>query len=961
MTNPSIHSGKRFPSGTVTFLFTDIEGSTRLAQKYPNAMPGLLARHNEILNHAIQSHDGCVFQTAGDAFYAAFSSALDALNAALEAQQLLYCEPWSPSPLKVRMGIHTGLAQASLDGKYSGYTTLALAQRIMSAGYGGQILLSSTTYELLRDFLPPQCELQDMGERRLQDLLRPERLYQLNGAGLPTTFPPLKTLDSFPNNLPLQLTSFIGRGKEIHEVKRELAEHRLVTLTGPGGTGKTRLSLQAAAELLDRFPQGIWFVELAPLSEPELIPQAVLSAIGINERAGISPVELLQDYLRGKRCLIILDNCEHLIEASSGMVSRLLNASPELKILTSSRETLGVKGEAAYPVPSLELPDIKHLPLMEQLSQYEAVRLFIDRALLVSSHFVVNKDNAPFIAQICYRLDGIPLAIELAAARVKMMSVEQISRRLDDRFRLLTGGARTALPRQQTLRALIDWSYDLLVANERLLLCRLSIFVDDWTLDAVEEICAGNGIDPYEVLDLLGQLVNKSLIAVVEQSHTRERRYRMLETIRQYAREKLQQSSENDYVCERYFDYYLRAARQAETEFFSPREIHWLTWFEGEWDNLRAAVEWSLEKRPQGGLELVNCLGHFLTDNWHVSDIENWLSQFIPDPANAARTETRACGLSYWAQSINIGSRIDVYSPDTLMEEAFSIYEELGDRPGMANCILQKGHFYYWKGEPNKGSPLLEEALQLFRQMDDKPWIATALRLLGFTELIIPYMEESLSLYRELGYASGMIEVLKQLGAVALRLGHFDLAHKWLDEALALLQQHAATVGKSKTVSYDVGDLAFYEGNYELAQRYYEDCLAWAERVVSSVSIGVAKVRLAYLYLKCNELQKASYFFREALDLFLKTQNLYGINFTLGGFASLAVVEQRWVKAGILFCYVDRQLDRPRPPVEQAPVDQDLAVIRANLTGVDFANLSDEGSKMTMDQAIALALEEQRV
>ena len=283
------------------------------------------------------------------------------------------------------------------------------------------------------------------------------------------------------------------------------------------------------------------------------------------------------------------------------MVSRLLNASPELKILTSSRETLGVKGEASYPVPSLELPDIKHLPVMDQLSQYEAVRLFIDRALLVSSHFVVDKDNAPFIAQICYRLDGIPLAIELAAAWVKMMSVEQISWRLDDRFRLLTGGARTALPRQQTLRALIDWSYDLLAANERLLLCRLSIFVDDWTLDAVEEICAGNGIDRYEVLDLLAQLINKSLIAMVEQSHTHETRYRMLETIRQYAREKLQQSSENDYVCERYFDYYLLAARQADMEYFGPREIHWLTWFEGEWENLRAAVEWSLEKNSQGG------------------------------------------------------------------------------------------------------------------------------------------------------------------------------------------------------------------------------------------------------------------------------------------------------------------------------------------------------------------------
>jgi tetratricopeptide (TPR) repeat protein len=276
----------------------------------------------------------------------------------------------------------------------------------------------------------------------------------------------------------------------------------------------------------------------------------------------------------------------------------------------------------------------------------------------------------------------------------------------------------------------------------------------------------------------------------------------------------------------------------------------------------------------------------------------------------------------------------------------------------MANCILQKGHFYFWKGEPHKGSPLLEEALLLFRELDDRPWTATALHLLGFNELNIPYMQESLSIYRELGYVSGMIEVLKQLGAVELRLGHFDAAHTWLDEALSLMQQHAATVGNSKTVSYDVGDLAFFEGNYELARQYYEDCLAWAERVVSSVSIGFARVRLGSLYLQCGDLQKAALFFRDSLDLFMKSKNLYGINFTLGWFVSLAVVEQRWEKAGILISYVEGHFERPRPPVEQILVDRDLAVIRANLSDDDFARFSAEGSKMTMAEAISLALEE---
>ena len=483
------------PSGTVTFLFTDIEGSTKLAQQYPEALPRLMARHNEILTQSIQAHEGHVYEVAGDSFCAAFSSAIDAVSAALEAQQSLHNETWSPAPIKVRMGMHTGTVKLNDKNAYMGYATIALTQRIMSAGHGGQVLLSEVTRELVRDSLPRNTELVDLGERRLKDLLRPEHLYQLNTLGLPSKFPPLNTVDVFPNNLPVELTSFIGREKEIAEVKQQLIDHRLVTLTGSGGTGKTRLSLQVAADLLDQFPHGIWFVELAPLTDPELVPQTILSTIGLNEQPGTPPLELLKQYLHEKKSLIVLDNCEHLIEASSKVTDILLNAAPELKILASSRESLGVRGELAYPVPSLSLPDIKHLPLIEQLSQYEAVRLFIDRAALVSPRFDVDKQNAPFIAQICYRLDGIPLAIELAAARVKFMSVEQISKRLDDRFRLLTGGSRTALPRQQTLRALIDWSYDILSEQEQILLRRLSVFADSWTLEAVEDICDGNGIE----------------------------------------------------------------------------------------------------------------------------------------------------------------------------------------------------------------------------------------------------------------------------------------------------------------------------------------------------------------------------------------------------------------------------------------------------------------------------------
>lgn len=621
------------PSGTVTFLFTDIEGSTKLSQQHPDAMPVLLARHHEILNQSIQKHSGYVFQIVGDSFSAAFHSASGALNAALDAQRSLHNEAWSPAPIKVRMGIHTGTAQVNADNQYSGYATLASTQRIMSAGHGGQILLSGATRELIRDALPAETELFDLGEKRLKDLLRPEHLYQLNASGLTTTFPPLKTLDSFPNNLPTQLTSFIGRENEIAELKQELDQHRLVTLTGSGGTGKTRLSLQVAADLLEKFDHGVWFIELAPLTDPDLIPQTILSAIGIIEQPGKTPLEVLKEYLHEKQMLIVLDNCEHLVSASAQVVNALLNAAPKLKIMASSREALGVKGEASYPVPSLSLPDLKHLPEFDQLSQYEAVRLFIDRALLVAPHFVVDKDNAPHIAQICYRLDGIPLAIELAVARIKMLSVEQISTRLGDRFRLLTGGARTALPRQQTLRALIDWSYDILTENERLLLRRLSVFAGGWTLEAAEEVCVGverDTISPYDILDLLTQLVNKSLVVVIaEGSQSGETRYRMLETIRQYAREKLLEAGGSEVIRDRHLAYFVKLIEQAEPELYRSNQALWLNKLDDELDNLRMALEWALAIDAESGLRIAALPWRWSDMHDYFREMGEWLSQFL--------------------------------------------------------------------------------------------------------------------------------------------------------------------------------------------------------------------------------------------------------------------------------------------------------------------------------------------
>ena len=952
-----------FPTGTVTFLFTDIEGSTRLAQTYPQAMPGMLARHNEILQKAIEAHHGSIFQRVGDSFSAAFHSAIDAVQAALEAQRCLFSENWPAEQVRVRMGIHTGTVQLTGANQYSGYTTLALTQRIMSAGHGGQVLLSGATRELVRDFLPPDTELIDLGEKRLKDLLRPEHIYQLNGPTLPSDFPPLRTLDSSPNNLPVQLTTFIGREKEILDVEQELSRHRLVTLTGSGGTGKTRLSLQVAADLLGQFDHGIWFVELAPLVDPELIPHTIVAAMGIREQAGKPALELLKEYLHDKKILILLDNCEHLIEASARLAGDVLNAAPQLKILASSREALGVPGELSYPVPSLSLPNMKQLPVIEQLSQYESVRLFIDRASLVSPHFEVDRENAPAIAQICYRLDGIPLAIELAAARVKVMTVEQISKRLDDRFRLLTGGARTALPRQQTLRALIDWSYDLLSENERLLLRRLSAFAGSWTLEAAEQICAGDGIETYDVLDLLSQLVHKSLVVANETTQVGEMRYRMLETIRQYAREKLLESGEGETVRDNHFGYYLKMAAQAKAEFAGPGELIWLVWLSYEWDNIRAAVEWSIERQPSAGLELVNNLGFIFLDSLNnLRDMENWLSALLAQPENRERSTRRARGLLHWSWYAS-ANREEAVPVQSMIDESISIYEETNDRNGLAHAYLVTA---LSTEDLAVSGEFCDRALHLFRETGDKFGAGFALLYFGWAmgshdnDRKRASLEESLAIHRELGFVSGIIESSKQYAALEIRLGNFEAAHRRLEEGYALLEANASRLGNSITMAFDLGDLAYHEEKYELAQKYFEESLSWSSQKGLPYPAAWARARLGYLYTRLGEVHLASSFLREALISFHKGGAKISIIFVLEGVASLAVAEKQWERAAILYSCATEQrnaISEPRPPVEAAAVERDLAILREQLDGLRYDKAFETGRTLILEEAVTFALE----
>lgn len=948
------------PTGTVTFLFTDIEGSTKLAQQYPDAMPAVLARHHEILTQSIQAHNGFVFQIVGDSFSSAFHSASDALNAALESQRALHNETWSPAPIKVRMGIHTGVAQVEVvsnESRYSGYATLALTQRIMSAGHGGQILISGATRELVRDSLPTDSSLLDLGEKRLKDLLRPEHLYQFNGSGLPVTFPPLKTLDLFPNNLPVQLTTFIGRVKEIGEVKQELSEHRLVTLTGSGGTGKTRLSLQVAAELLDHFDHGVWFIELAPLVDPELIPQTMLSAIGISEQQGVPPLEILKEYLHDKKVLIVLDNCEHLVSASAHVANTLLNAAPKIKMLASSREALGVKGELSYPVPSLSLPDIKHLPLIEQLSQYEAVRLFIDRASLVSPHFDVNKENAPFIAQICCRLDGIPLAIELAAARVKVLSVEQISKRLDDRFRLLTGGARTALPRQQTLRALIDWSYDLLTENERLLLRQLSVFVGGWTLEAAEDICTGNGIESYEILDLLTQLINKSLVFVAEQSQSSETRYRILETIRQYAREKLLEAGGSEIVRDRHLAYFVRLAEKGEPELYRSNQVFWLNKLDDELDNLRMALEWALATDAEAGLQMAVFSSPFWQSHGYRQELGDWLWQLLE--RHDTKNSLHVRGMAIYCACTN-----DLVHSHSIAEQSLQLARELSDKRVEALSLMALGVVISLQGNLKEGVPLVEQSRTLYKTLGDKLGQATAMAWLVLNnndlEQTKTIVLEGLGLFREMDHLAGIALCLSQLAHRRIWGGDFSSPVQWLEEASAIYRQLGDQSGEADTLNIH-GALAYWQGDYQQARVDCEEAILLYEKVGSYWMSSWSHANLAYVVLRQGDIVQARELFRFSIQRFQKANMTIGLVYAIEGLASLNVNQGQLKRAAQLFAWADAVRDKigdHRPPVEQDSIERDLAVIHSRLNDSDFARLSTEGQAMTVEKAVALVLEE---
>jgi predicted ATPase/class 3 adenylate cyclase len=929
-----------FPSGTVTFLFTDIEGSTKLAQEYPDEMPALLTRHHEILNQSIQAHRGYVFQIVGDAFCAAFHTASEALNAALDAQRLLHSETWSPAPIKVRMGIHTGTAQLregdAQEGKYSGYATLATVQRVMSAGHGGQILLSQSTHDLVKDILPERAELRDMGERHLKSILQPNRLFQLAVPDLPSEFAPLNTLESFNHNLPAQITSFIGRQKELDEVKKLAAANRIVTLTGSGGSGKTRLGLQVGADCLGLFSHGVWLIELAPITDTGLVAQTLLTIFNLREDSHRTPLEILTAYLRPKNLMLILDNCEHLIEACAHISETLLHACPNLKILASSREVLGIAGEVSYHVPSLATPDLNHLPSTEKLLDVDSIRLFVERATAVKPGFELTKDNASFIAQTCSRLDGIPLAIELAAARARVLSPEQIASRLDDRFHLLTGGARTALPRQQTLRAMIDWSYSLLTEQEKTLFRRLAVFVGGWTLDAAESVCADveqDGILPHDILDLLTRLVDKSLVTTEESMGVT--RYHRLETIRQYSREKFLETDEVESIRGWHLSFFVRFSEQADENLQGRDQLLWGNRMAMEQGNLRAALEWGLSKNPYSALRIAGASNLFWTAGGFSAEGFRWTQKALEQ---AEKSPT----------------------PQGITPEA-----QLTAR---AKALRGLTRLYLSLGENVNAKRAAEESVALYRQSDDRRGLAFALVILAYPLEFLgervraeTLLLESNSIARAEGAAYLICRSLNILARVTIDLHHdLELAKRYVGEAYLLARTEGLRYQEAQSLEI-LGFAATDTKDYAEARLYFLESARIYQEVGAAFNVILEKSNYAHLERQTGNYASALETYRETILAFRDIGQTGAIAHQLECFAFIALAQDQKKRALQLLAAANAIREKANirmRPEEQVYYNQQLKKLHDKMDSPTLEWIWSKGHALSMEQAVTLAVEE---
>jgi predicted ATPase/class 3 adenylate cyclase len=834
------------PSGTVTFLFTDLASSTRLWEDQPGAMGGALARHDQLLRDAVESHSGSVVKTTGDGLHAVFASADAAVGAAVAGQLALGAEAWGvEGGLQVRMGLHTGAAEER-EGDYFG-PVLNRAARLMAVAHGGQVVCSQVTAELVRDSLPPPVTLKELGPHRLKDLTRAEVVYQVVHPQLPTDFPPLDSVDRFPGNLPVQRSALIGRSRELARLAGALDEHRLVTLTGVGGVGKTRLALQLAADLVHQFPDGAWLVALAAVRDPALVPSTLAATLGVIERPGRPVMESVCEAIGSRELLLVLDNCEHLLDAAARAVDALLDTCPALRIVATSREALGVDGEQSFRTPSLSLPSPDSVS-PDDVARADAVGMFVERARAVDPDFALSADNAAAVAGLCQRLDGIPLALELAAARVGALAPAALLERIDQRFALLTGGSRTALERHQTLQAAVDWSYELLSSEEQRLFRRLSVFAGAFDLDAATAIAGNLGTSDLEVLDRLGGLVAKSMVVAERTSTTT--RYRLLETLRQYGRDQLASTDEARAIRDRHARYYAEGVDSIEALFFSPRQLEALDRLDSDVDNFRAAFDWLAETRDAEGLRMLTRLGGVITDSAEAyrrcEALVDLLDLLAPDE------QVEVLGITAWL-AFTAGEPVRALE---LAEASVAAAEAAGVRPPQQSFSVF-GMVAFWQGDAQRAIEELEQGVASSRTgvaegRVSRSWLAMTLASLCFVygqtgrvDEAIDAGEEAVSLARRLGAPSVLNNTLWQL-ALALQATEPNRAATLLEESI----RYEKVVDRTSFVrawSYLAtgqlrGQLGDQPGSVEAYAEVLRTCRRTGERFQVSVALqGMAR------------------------------------------------------------------------------------------------------------------------
>ena len=913
------------PSGTVTFLFTDIEGSTQRWEAHPSEMDAAVAHHDEVVRAAILAHDGIVFKTIGDAVCAAFQRPQDALAAAIDAQRALDASDFSAvGGLRVRMALHTGTA-FERDADYWGPTVNRVA-RLLAIGHGGQVLVSGTATDLLQETLPAQTSLRDLGQHQLRDLAHPEQVYQVVAAGFAERFPPLRSLGVLPNNLPRQATPFVGRDQELADVKSLLAKSQIVTILGTGGVGKTRAALQVGADLLDGSGDGVWFVDLAQVASEEYVVPAIAQVFNLRLQPDRDALEEIRAYLKNKHLLLILDNCEHVVAEATRAVAAIVADCPRVALLATSREGLNVRGEQIYRMPSFAVPPAGDALGAAEALKFESIALFVARATALDAQFSLTDDKAPIVADICRRLDGIALAIELAAARINILNLKQLSQRLDERFRLLTGGDRTALPRQQTMRAAIDWSYELLSDEERTIFRRLSIFQGGWTLEAASDVCSDDFLDEFKVFDILSSLVNKSLVVVEFDADTQ--RYRLLESLRQYGIQHLRRLGELDALAERHAQYFARYGEKAAEKWLVIPELAWITIIEAELDNIRAALQWFLgqENDPVVGAELAERLWPYWFGH-HLDEGRRWLeaarARVMPESHPALSV---AIDLALSRVLINFSWQAAVAASKRALAGA----RRLGDDRLLARALFYIGEAQVSDKQLDEAETSLNEALNLARRLKDQ--------------------------YRE-------ASALQVLGRIYAQRKEFDRARELTSASRRLFANREVDRNRLLSVASDAY-VEFSAANYARAIELCRTAHSMAQTLRDRTLEALAQCSAALCLVATGQVDEARSRIRAALSLSREERVGAGLGMAIQSCVDLATRDGQFERAARLFGYAEKA--RMDKMAQSAFVSFDsnalLSPLRTRLGDERLETLMAEGASWSeaqgIDEALATLIQE---